>query len=146
MNSKWNDNIQIGYVFYSFLFIDIILLLCSQVYTGPYRPPIPNVTEVTKYEDVAVDTLVAVNLENYKPPNVGRVVAVGDEDFTVKWMKGGYRKEWTIDTRWPETLIPKESVIFYGFNLENGKNVERFCQILEKKIQIIKELIYTVLV
>ncbi|XP_028517987.1 uncharacterized protein LOC114576108 [Exaiptasia diaphana] len=92
-----------------------------EIYTGPYRPPVRSVTQVGSYENVEVGHLVAVNLQNYKPPNIAEVVARTDKEFTVKWFKGGYRKEWKPDNRWPECSIPQQSVILYGFSLENNR-------------------------
>lgn len=91
------------------------------MYTGPYRRPEAVVNEVDDYCQVAIGDLVAVNLEGYRPPNLGSVVEIVNDTFRVRWLKGGYTKKWVPWARWPIDDIPKESVIYFGFSLEDEK-------------------------
>ena len=91
------------------------------MYTGAYRRPEEAVNEVNDYDQVAIGDLVAVSLEGYRPPNLGTVIEILDNSFRIGWLKGGYRKKWVPWPRWPIDSIPKESVIYFGFSLEDEK-------------------------
>ena len=62
---------------------------------------------------------MAVNLENFRPPNIATVVQIHDDSFKVQWLKGGYTKKWLPWPRCPTDDIPKQSVLYYGFTLED---------------------------
>ena len=73
---------------------------------------------------------VAVYISNYKKrPVIGKVVEVGENNFTLNYWKGTYSTPWcphTVKSRqgevsWKDTL-PKQSIILCAFELdENNK-------------------------
>jgi len=48
-----------------------------------------------------VGDVVAVTLENFRPPNIATVLEVNLDTFKVQWLKEGYNKKWTTWPIWP---------------------------------------------
>ena len=94
-----------------------------QVYSGAYRRPIAEVTEVDNFEGVLSGSIVVVNLDgNYKPPHLAKVREITNSFFIMQWLKGSYKGKWVSWPGWTSTQIPKESVLYFDIELdENNK-------------------------
>ena len=94
-----------------------------QVYSGAYRRPIAEVTEVDNFEGVLSGSIVVVNLDgNYKPPNLAKVREITNSFFIMQWLKGSYKGKWVSWPGWTFIQIPKESVLYFDIELdENNK-------------------------
>ena len=80
-------------------------------------------------------SFVAGNLAgNYKVPHLRTVLEVTEIFFNVQWLKGSYKRKWVPWHGWTSTQIPKESVIYFDFHLdENDKLTKEAAQYLKRR-------------
>ena len=78
---------------------------------------------------------MAVHLAgNYKPPHLAKVLEVAEIFFNVQWLKGSYKGKWVPWRGWSSSQIPKESVIYFDFQLdENDKLTKEAAQYLRRR-------------
>ena len=95
-----------------------------QVYVGSYRKRTTVTTVDNVWDHVLVESLVAVNLENYdKVPVIGKVLEKRDNEFTIHYWKGSWNKKWEpwLHSKGPWTdVLPKEYVYLASFTLNEG--------------------------
>ncbi|KAK3730736.1 hypothetical protein QZH41_016112 [Actinostola sp. cb2023] len=103
-----------------------------QVYTGRYQNPqlrVGQVTEVTNHlESLQEGVFVAIAQSNSKPPIIGKVMEVAEENFKLWYWRGSWRKPWSPwkmrgNQPWIEE-IPKSAILLTDFHLDANNKLQ----------------------